>query len=51
MAFETEIAKLSWPQADLRDIDKLNNRMTLAELKAYAPQFDWASYLSETRVV
>ena len=51
MAFETEIAKLSWPQADLRDIDKLNNPMTLAELKAYAPQFDWASYLSETRVV
>jgi putative endopeptidase len=51
MAFETEIAKLSWPQADLRDIDKLNNPMTLAELKAYAPQFDWASYLSETRIV
>ncbi len=51
MAFETEIAKLSWPQADLRDIDKLNNPMTLAELKAYAPQFDWASYLSETKVV
>jgi len=51
MAFETEIAKLSWPQADLRDIDKLNNPMTLAELKTYAPQFDWASYLSETKVV
>jgi putative endopeptidase len=51
MAFETEIAKLSWPQADLRDIDKLNNPMTLAQLKAYAPQFDWASYLSETKVV
>ena len=29
LAFETEIAKLSWPQADLRDLDKLNNPMTL----------------------
>ena len=51
MAFETEIAKLSWPQADLRDIDKLNNPMTLAELKAYAPQFDWAAYLGEAKVM
>src|SRR5574338_474766 len=31
MAFETEIAKLSWSQADLRDIDKLNNPMTPAQ--------------------
>ena len=28
LAFETEIAKLSWPQAELRDLDKLNNPMT-----------------------
>ena len=51
MAFETEVAKVSWPQADLRDIDKLNNSMTLAQLKAYAPQFDWASYLKEAKVM
>jgi putative endopeptidase len=50
LAFETEIAKLSWPQADLRDIDKLNNPMTLAQLKTYAPQFDWDSYLGEAKV-
>jgi putative endopeptidase len=50
MAFETEMAKLSWPQADLRDIDKLNNPMTLAQLQKYAPQFDWADYLAETKV-
>ena len=37
LAFETEIAKVSWPRADLRDIDKLNNPMTLAQLQAYAP--------------
>jgi putative endopeptidase len=50
MAFETAIAKASWPQADLRDIDKLNNPMTLAQLQAYAPGFDWAAYLQETKI-
>ena len=50
MAFETEIAKVSWPQADLRDIDKLNNPMTLAQLKAYAPSFDWAAYLDAAKI-
>ena len=51
LAFETEIAKISWPQADLRDIDKLNNPMSLAQLKTYAPQFDWESYLGEAKVM
>jgi len=51
LAFETEIAKISWPQADLRDIDKLNNPMTLAQLKAYAPQFGWDAYLGEAKVM
>jgi putative endopeptidase len=50
LAFETEIAKLSWPQADQRDIDKLNNPMTPAQLAAYAPGVDWGRYLAETRV-
>ena len=47
MAFETEIAKLSWPRADQRDINKLNNPMTLAQLQGYAPDFDWRAYLAE----
>jgi putative endopeptidase len=51
LGFETEIAKISWPQADLRDLDKLNNPMTLAQLKAYAPQFDWDGYLGEAKVM
>jgi len=51
LAFETEIAKISWPQADLRDIDKLNNPMTLAKLKQYAPQFGWDAYLAEAKVM
>ena len=50
MAFETQIAKASWPQADLRDIDKLNNPMTLAQLKAYAPSFDWSAYLDAAKI-
>ena len=45
LAFETEIAKVSWPVADLRDIDKINNPMTLAQLQAYAPQLEWGDYI------
>ena len=48
MALETEMAKLSWAQADLRDIDKVNNPMTAAQLEAYAPGFDWASFFTTT---
>ena len=50
MAFETEIAKLSWDKNDLRDIDKLNNPMSPAQLAAYAPGIDWAAYLADTKV-
>ena len=34
LAFETAIAKVSWPAADRRDIDKVNNPMSVAELQA-----------------
>jgi putative endopeptidase len=50
MAFETKIAKLSWDKNDLRDIDKLNNPMAQAQLAAYAPGVDWATYLGDTKV-
>jgi putative endopeptidase len=50
LAFETEIARLSWPQADLRDLDKLNNPMTLAQLAGYAPGLDWNRYLTDVQV-
>jgi len=46
LAFETEIAKISWPAADRRDLDKTNNPMTLAKLAAWAPGFPWAVYLN-----
>ena len=50
MAFETSIAKVSWPAEDSRDISKLNNPMTVAELQAYAPGIDWAVYFASARL-
>ena len=34
LAFETEIAKLTWPIADRRDFSKITNRMTMASTNA-----------------
>ncbi len=35
------LAKASWPVADRRDEDKIYNPMTVAQLKSFAPGFDW----------
>jgi putative endopeptidase len=50
MAFETAVAKVSWPAADRRDIDKINNPMSVAELQAYAPGFDWDAYFTASGI-
>ena len=50
LAFETEIAKVRWPRADLRNFDKLNHPMSKAELAAYAPQVDWNAYLTAAKI-
>jgi putative endopeptidase len=50
MAFETAIAKKSWPSADRRDIDKTNNPMSSAALAKYAPGFPWASFFEGAKV-
>ena len=50
LAFETQIAKLSWPRTELRKIENLNNHMSPAQLAAYAPGFDWDNYLTATKV-
>jgi len=50
MAFETEIAKLTWPIADRRDFSKITNRMSLAELKAYAPQLNWDAFFEAASI-
>ena len=46
LAFETAIAKASWPAADRRDIDKINNPMSVAELQTYAPGLNWDAFLT-----
>jgi predicted metalloendopeptidase len=40
-ALEVAIAKAHWPAEERRDADKIYNPMTVAQLKALAPGFDW----------
>ena len=40
IALETALSKVQWPAADRRDIDKIYNPMTRAQLAKLAPQFD-----------
>ncbi|HEX8661825.1 MAG TPA: M13 family metallopeptidase N-terminal domain-containing protein, partial [Brevundimonas sp.] len=44
VAFETRIAEQHWTQVQNRQIDKIYNPATLAELAAAAPGFDWAAW-------
>ena len=41
MAIETELAKGSLDRVSRRDPEKIYHKMTVAELSALAPQFDW----------
>ena len=50
LAFETSVAKASWAAADRRDIDKVNNPMSIAELQSYAPGVDWDAYLTAAEI-
>lgn len=50
MGFEGEIAYKSWKIADRRQIEKVNNPMSLAELAAYAPGIDWNAYFAGAKV-
>ncbi len=43
MAFETDIARAHWDKNDSSDATKTYNKMTLAELSALAPGFDFAA--------
>ncbi|HET7710011.1 MAG TPA: M13 family metallopeptidase [Sphingomicrobium sp.] len=46
MAFETALAEASWTRVEQRDLTKQYHPMSLAELEALAPQFDWNAFLS-----
>ncbi|MCL6740443.1 M13 family metallopeptidase [Sphingomonas sp. RB56-2] len=45
LAFETALANVSWTRVEQRDLTKQYNPVTLAELEALAPNFDWKAYL------
>ena len=44
VAFETQIAKVSWTRIEQRDDTKTYNPMPLASLATYAPGFEWAQF-------
>jgi len=48
--FETNVAYKSWKIADRRDIDKVNNPMSTAQLSAYAPGFDWTAFFAGAKI-
>jgi putative endopeptidase len=43
--FETKIAQVSWTKAQQRDLQKVYNPMSRAELKALTPGFGWDAFL------
>jgi putative endopeptidase len=46
MALETKLADASWTNTEQRDPNKTYHPMSLAELKAHAPGFDWDAFLA-----
>lgn len=47
MALEMAIAERHWSLAQRRDVVRMNNVMSPAELKVFAPGFDWDTFLAE----
>ncbi|HYW15736.1 MAG TPA: M13 family metallopeptidase, partial [Allosphingosinicella sp.] len=46
LALETRIAESSWSQVEQRDPVKMYKQMSLAALRADAPDFDWTAFLA-----
>ncbi len=46
LGLETELAKVQMDNIARRDPKNLNNRMSLAQVKALTPSFDWDTYFS-----
>lgn len=49
-ALEEKIAKAHWARADRRDADKIYNPMSVSDLKALAPGFDWTTFFREADI-
>lgn len=47
VAFETRLAEIQWPREQLRDSDKTYNKMTMDELQALTPTFDYDGYFEQ----
>ncbi|WP_199792324.1 M13 family metallopeptidase [Allosphingosinicella vermicomposti] len=47
---ETKIATAHWSRVEQRQLDKLYNPTTLADLEKRAPGFDWKTYLAATGI-
>jgi predicted metalloendopeptidase len=50
IAFETALAEKQWDRARNRDRNATYNRMTVAELAALTPSYDWKAYLAAARL-
>jgi putative endopeptidase len=44
--FETKVAEASWTKAEQREVDKVYHPMSVGELSASAPGFDWTGWLT-----
>jgi putative endopeptidase len=47
MRFETTLAKASMTRVEMRDPQKVYNKMTLADLEKVCPQMNWAEYMKK----
>jgi putative endopeptidase len=50
LAFETAVAQASWSAADQRDVSRLYNPRSLAQLEAEAPGFPWKEFLKSANL-
>ncbi|MHB1074262.1 MAG: M13 family metallopeptidase [Gemmatimonadaceae bacterium] len=50
LALETEIAKRQWDRARLRDRNATYNKMSVRDLAALSPAFDWPGYLAAAKL-
>jgi putative endopeptidase len=50
VAFETQLAQVSWTRVERRDRDKTYNPMSVADLQTLTPGFAWNRYLTGTEL-
>ncbi len=46
--FESKLAEASWTRAERRDRDKTYNPVSLEQLRALAPDFDWGAFFKDS---